>query len=250
MGWSTTNVSGFITNVTQSSDAVEGSSSARGEIIVGLDGTSPYPPVLSAGLTSQAPVTQAYTGITGHYKLQTSHNDMMLVTSQLFDASMTLVANAEAQFPGAAGWTLFEIPYDYGQGTSTDPPAFVQLLITIEPGSSPAQIGAVLHVDALELTGGVQGVDDLRGPWMDMELFPNPITDQASFNFDLPAARTVILEVFDMQGRPVQREHLGTLPTGEHRMLWTPSQELANGPYLLVLHADEPIARRTAILHR
>lgn len=250
VGWTTTNVAGLITNVTQSSDAVEGSSSARGEVIVGLDGAIPYPPTLILGVVGQVPITQAYTGVSGRYKLQTAHNDKVLVAAQLFDAAMVLVAVAEAEFPAAAGWTQLDVPFDYGQGSSTQPPAFTQIAITIEAGSTPPQIGAVMHVDDLAFTGGGQSINELRAGSLPMELFPNPVTNKATVAFALREACTVVLTAFDLQGRPVHHQHHGILPAGEHRMVWTPSEELANGPYLMVLSADEQMARMTTILHR
>lgn len=205
VSWTTSNIPGSSNPVTQSSDAVEGASSVRGEVVLAPDGVSPFPPVLLLGVIPPAvPVTQAYTALTGMYKLAPVGGDEMLVEASLFDASSQLVAIASAHLPASTAWSSFSIPFDYDMGPSMQAPASIQMVMTVEDGAGSAGTGTVFHVDDLALSGGAIGISEgaiEEGP---VSLYPNPSNGrdvQVSWNDG--AMRSFV--VTDISGRVLHR---------------------------------------------
>ncbi len=49
---------------------------------------------------------------------------------------------------------------------------------------------------------------------------PNPFTDGTALRLSLPAAERAVVEVYDITGRLVRTLQAGTLPAGEHRIVW------------------------------
>ncbi|MDM7914421.1 MAG: hypothetical protein ACE15D_17490 [Candidatus Eisenbacteria bacterium] len=54
--------------------------------------------------------------------------------------------------------------------------------------------------------------------WDLLDARPNPFTDRTTFSYSLPSRSSVVMEVFDPQGRRVERRDLGTLSPGEHQV--------------------------------
>ncbi|HNR54316.1 MAG TPA: T9SS type A sorting domain-containing protein [Flavobacteriales bacterium] len=233
VSWSTSNIPGSSNPVTQSSDAIEGSSSARGEVVLAPNGSSPFPPVLLLGVTPPAvSVTQSYTAFTGMYKLAPVGDDEMLVEANLFDATSQLVAIASAHLPAAASWTSFSVPFDYDMGSSMQPPASLQMVLTVENGVGSAATGTVFLVDDLALAGGTIGIDEGTIDEGPVTLYPNPSNGrdvQVSWN-DLTTRSFVVT---DIAGRVIHRT------TSSNSGIHLPSSTWAPGMHLLSIQEGD-----------
>ena len=251
VGWTTANAPGFLTPVTQSTDAAEGSSSARGEALAIPGGSAVLAPVLTMGVGGAlVPITQAYEGIRGQYKMQANGSDAMIVALQLYDDAGALVASAEVDLPTATMWTEFELVLDYNAGSSTEQPTRGQIQITIENNSGTATVGSVFHVDDLSFTGGTIGIDESSIATIPMAVWPLPATDELNVTFTLPNTMAVELEVLDATGRYVGTLRTGTLPAGEQRISWHPFVGIANGVYNLLLKYNGNITTKHFVLAR
>jgi len=68
--------------------------------------------------------------------------------------------------------------------------------------------------------------------------YPNPFNAQTAFSFNLPAASSVSLKVYDMLGREVATVVNGAMSAGTHTVNWS-AEGLATGVYLYTLKAGE-----------
>ena len=69
-----------------------------------------------------------------------------------------------------------------------------------------------------------------------LNMYPNPVRDEAKVSFELQSNSSVSYQVFDMTGRMVKLVNLGTLTAGNHEVNVTVN-DLSNGAYLLRLNA-------------
>jgi hypothetical protein len=83
-------------------------------------------------------------------------------------------------------------------------------------------------------------------------LEPNPARAWARVRFDLPAATEARLEVFDLQGRLVQRLAEGAFAAGPHALRWSGAgpegRRLPGGLYVIRLTTPEHRAMRKLVL--
>lgn len=89
-------------------------------------------------------------------------------------------------------------------------------------------------------------------PIFDLALYPNPLRDDATIQFNLDRASNVRLEVFDISGHVISGMSQETeLPDGSHTMkLPQSAATLPEGVYLLRLQADGFVAtRRFLVVH-
>ena len=71
-----------------------------------------------------------------------------------------------------------------------------------------------------------------------VELYPNPVRSAATVRFDLDQNTMVSYQVYDMTGRLVRAENLGTLTEGKHEINVS-MDDMATGAYLLRLNAGK-----------
>ncbi|GAA3949140.1 hypothetical protein GCM10022406_33670 [Hymenobacter algoricola] len=83
-----------------------------------------------------------------------------------------------------------------------------------------------------------------------LNVFPNPVTSQATVSFRLDKASRVDMVVFDAVGRQVQTLQAGTLPAGEQTLRWEAGKAAA-GLYFLHLSIDGQPAgvKQAVVLH-
>ena len=86
-----------------------------------------------------------------------------------------------------------------------------------------------------------------------VENYPNPFNPSTEIRFNLSAAGSVELTIFDLSGRQMRSLYPGTvLDAGEHRVLWNgrsdEGQALSSGIYLASLATDEGRTTRKMIL--
>ena len=80
--------------------------------------------------------------------------------------------------------------------------------------------------------------------------YPNPVRDQATIDFELPASGPVQLRVYDMLGRQVRTLKDGSERAGRHSLIWDgrddAGRELASGVYMLTLSSPSDEGLKSA----
>jgi hypothetical protein len=88
-----------------------------------------------------------------------------------------------------------------------------------EPFTGPA----FFQLDRIAFDNSVLAVGPGGSPGRSLELrpaMPNPSHEATSFAFTLPQAGDVELEIVDVRGARIWREHHAHLPAGEHQLAW------------------------------
>lgn len=80
--------------------------------------------------------------------------------------------------------------------------------------------------------------------------YPNPFSNTAWIEYDLPEVANLQIRVFDMLGRLVETVWDGTQIAGRHRVAWESPRQLSGGLYLVELRAPEFRAVRSLTLVR
>ena len=251
--WRTTNIPGF-SNVTQSSDAHSGSSSARGEVI-DIGGGIPFAPSITTGDLANPyfPVTTTYQTLRFWYKLDPQGpGEGMAVGAQILDASLLPVGLVDTILTAAAsGWTLVEVPFDNDLGNN-NPPANLSIIIAV--GSDQGlTIGTNFQIDDIELVDPISGIRrQLDGAVVtDFALeqnYPNPFNPETNIRFAVPKTAAVQLAVFNARGQEVARLVDGTMAAGTYVVDWN-AADLASGVYFYTLRsAGQSLTRRMLLV--
>jgi len=69
-----------------------------------------------------------------------------------------------------------------------------------------------------------------------MEVYPNPVVNNANISFNLPNAGAAAITVYNLVGARVMNVNLGTLPAGEQRQVLDMSS-LEAGVYMVAVEA-------------
>jgi len=100
-------------------------------------------------------------------------------------------------------------------------------------------------------TIGVTAVDDqgeLPESFLLHQNYPNPFNSRTVIAYESPARALVWLEIYDIQGKRVDRVEEGIVQPGHHRILW--GSNLSSGVYYyrLVVDGNASPARKMVIL--
>jgi hypothetical protein len=82
---------------------------------------------------------------------------------------------------------------------------------------------AFFQLDRVAFDNSVLAVGPGGSPGRALDLrpaMPNPSREATSFAFTLPQAGDVELEIVDVRGARVWREHPAAMPAGEHQLAW------------------------------
>lgn len=83
----------------------------------------------------------------------------------------------------------------------------------------------------------------------DLEVFPNPFSEQVTFQFKLPKSARVLLTLHNAIGQQVKTLYDGQLPQGEQRFNWR-NNDLPEGAYFYRLRVNDQVVSRPMILSR
>ncbi len=67
--------------------------------------------------------------------------------------------------------------------------------------------------------------------------YPNPFNGTTTIKYDVPAAGSIRMAIYDVNGRLVKTLHTGKVQAGQHKIVWDGSSN-SSGIYLAVLEAD------------
>ncbi len=249
--------------ITQTSEAYEGQSAARGEIMdsPATPGLAPWLPLLSIGSfgTVPPPVTKRYTHLKGYYKIVNANEfqTTLQVQVNLLDGTQNLVAVGQDNFNNESGdFTEFSVFIDYGLGNSTNDPTQVQITINLAPNEEDASfgVGSYFILDALELTGGDPTSIEAEQSELPQQFelnqnYPNPFNPATKIQYSIPVAapspagrdklrkvQNVTLKVYDTLGNEVATLVNEHKPAGTYEVNFDASN-LSSGLYLYTLSA-------------
>jgi hypothetical protein len=82
-----------------------------------------------------------------------------------------------------------------------------------------------------------------------IDIFPNPVKDQARLSLELSRTSDVNVEIYDVTGRMIQSIYQRNLPEGKN-ILTLNTQNILNGIYLVKVMADKFLSRSKMIVNK
>jgi len=237
VNWSTFDDVGGIDGITESSDAHEGSSSVRMEV-VDLGGFA-FPPYLWSidDNGNYHPVSQKHGSFKGWYKFSPQGNDQLYIVVGMLDTDSSVVgAGAFSYLSAVSSWTEFDIPIYYNPGTPDPVQTFISIGIYDSTGQPTTNSFAL--IDDLSFTGP-SAVEQISGLPKDFSLrqnYPNPFNPSTNIEYTLPEASFVQIKVYDILGNEVATLVNEEQSAGTYRADFSGS-DLASGLYIAKLQA-------------
>jgi hypothetical protein len=251
-GWATSNAPPVYANVSQSADAHTGSSSVKGEAI------NFYSVVLGATVQSGADAKGfAYTGrpaaVTGWYKFFPQGGDRFGVNVALYKGGVdgtpvALAASADSTHRDS--YTQFTVPFTYFNSEVPDV-CVMQFSTAYASELTKVHAGTYFLLDDVDLTGvnGIPAGGSTPAVFELSQNFPNPFNPTTTISFQLPAAGSARLAVYDLLGREMAVLAQGTMSAGRHEIRFDASR-LSSGIYFCRLESGTFVAVRKMTLSR
>ncbi len=149
----------------------------------------------------------------------------------------------EHQFNGAA---FASIDFVDGAGTTITTQNYSYILKNPEPGNYSFRLKQIDFDGSFEYSENIS-LTLLPQSYRLEQNYPNPFNPQTRIAFQLPVARDVSLEIFDMLGRRIAVLLEANLEAGQHTVMFDGS-DLPNGTYLYRLKAGPFEEMKTMIL--
>ena len=84
---------------------------------------------------------------------------------------------------------------------------------------NPSQAGS--HTGQIVVTNyPVSNSDQLMAPISGLQVYPNPFNPSTTIAFTTPQSAVVDVELYNIRGQKVRNLHHGTLPSGNHKLVW------------------------------
>ena len=239
VNWTSLDESGGIDGITESSDAHEGSSSVRMEV-VDLGGFA-FPPYLWSidDNGNYHPVSQKHGSLKGWYKFSPEGGDLLYIVVGMLDSDSSVVgAGAFSYLSAVSSWTEFDIPIYYNPGSPDPVQTFISIGIYDSTGQSNS--GSFALIDHLSFTDP-SAVEQISGLPQDFSLrqnYPNPFNPSTTIEYSITEASFVQLKVYDILGNEVATLVNEEQSAGTYRADFT-ANYLASGFYVAQLRAGD-----------
>ncbi len=240
-GWTTNNIIGAVTPITQSADAHSGSSAAKLEVV---SFSIPYGALLFSSSAEQTffPISQNYMSVRGYYKFH-KENPLDNVFAQLSiyaTDSVSLIAVGGLEIIQAqTAYTSFEIPVEYIYPALEA--GYMYLSFINFTADSLLTVGSYLLLDDLSLSM-VTGIDkDLSALPKQFSLgqnYPNPFNPSTTINYQLAMNSVIDLSIYNLLGQKVATLVSLEQAAGSYNVQWDASN-FSSGVYLYRLETDQ-----------
>ncbi len=241
--WTTSNITGLATNITQTSSSYSGASAVHGESIL-VPGIGNYPPtVTSTG--SGFPVSQMYGTFSFYYKFfQDTMTSFILAAVDVSDAGGNSIATQPVIVPApAASYTYISSPITY---TGTGPANCIITFSIFDQAGLPPP-GSTYDIDEVSLSG-TAGLEEIQPLTTSIEkIQPNPVRDQATIYYSLLSNGNIQFELRDVTGKKCNEMLIANEIAGRHKMDFDVTG-IPAGYYVLRMITSETIAVSTLII--
>ena len=140
-----------------------------------------------------------------------------------------VVANANIEATEFVAYTLptMLLAGDNDSDTANDTPIILRESAPTVTAAAIAQVAQTVLYDAV----------------------PNPFAHQTALTFSLRNEQTVLLQIFDAQGKLVETLQQGALPSGTHQFVWD-ATDLPNGLYYYQLQTNTDTYTRKLVVSK
>jgi len=174
-----------------------------------------------------------------------SSQGSIMVTLTRWDAGMGMrmpVASGSVTLSGMAmSWANFTIPLTYADGNNPD-----SCIIVLKASGSTPTNNDYLWVDNLAFSGVVTGLANHTAELTQVNVFPNPTSDEIQVKLNVASEQVVRLELVDVTGKIMVSKDLGTVNGQSTQTL--PIHGLAKGTYFLKLIAASSAETKKIII--
>lgn len=117
---------------------------------------------------------------------------------------------------------------------STFDPCYDDMAISATAASDGGAVGVRFLCDYMTSNTSEKAFNS----FLDFSASPNPAADFTKFKFSLPESGHVELDIFDYQGRKIQKVFSGNLSAGQQEISWNTISGLAKGMYFANLQTE------------
>jgi hypothetical protein len=103
-----------------------------------------------------------------------------------------------------------------------------------DPDGTRTDMGAFYF----DQTTAVDNLNLAPGEYIIFQNYPNPFNALTTIKYELPRQSMVTIEIYDIQGRKVNKIQSGLQPAGYHQVIWD-AEEFSSGVYLYKLQAGD-----------
>jgi hypothetical protein len=235
VNWSSTDDDGSIDAITESSDAHDGSSSARMEV-VDLAGFGIPPYLFSIDDNGNYhTVSQKHGSLKGWYKFSPVGNDLLYIVVGMLDSDSSAIGAGAVTITNAiTNWTEFNIPIFYTPGSPN--PVATLITIHISNGTGFANVGSFALIDQLSFTdpSAVEQINGLPSDFSLSQNYPNPFNPSTKIEYSIPEQSLVQLKVYDILGNEVVTLVNEEQSAGTYRVDFS-SENFSSGLYIAKL---------------
>ena len=209
--WITFNEPGAAPSVTQSAIAHTGTSSAKGQPVIGTVGDTVAPMVSLGTLLSPSPISQNYENLEFYYQSHLTGGDIFNATVFFLDATGNNVALGVANITAnTVGWTHLSVPMHYSPGNNTVSAVIsFSVLPSGTDGRSNSYPASYFYLDDVSLTG-VVGVEEASAAGK-LAIYPIPAHDAFTVEAAVTTGKNATLVLTDVSGRVVRMKTLSSL---------------------------------------
>jgi len=186
--------------------------------------------------------------LTGYYKFLPENNDTMSVSIMMFKNHTKIGGGRFQSNSVVTDYTPFVIQIIYIDNDTVVPDSGT---ISVQSCSRRTLGNSRLYIDNLNFDGFLSGVKEpplTNVENFDFNVYPNPLSDQATVSFTMNQDRFVKVRLFDLSGKQVALLAECMYKAGNHKLDLS-AQGLQKGFYICVINTGNRIFSRKLIIY-